>query len=68
MTGLPALSVGDSVILDNHNDGERALESFLNDMGIELTFTPTYSPDLNPVEFVFSKIRTVMRQQSETDS
>ena len=32
-------------------------------MGIELTFTPTYSPDLNPVEFVFSKIRTVMRHK-----
>ena len=74
VTGLPALSVGNTVIpeplfwnLDNcpihHNDGERALESFLNDMGIELTFTPTYSPDLNPVEFVFSKIRTVIRHK-----
>ena len=66
-TGLPALNVGDTVVLDNcpihHYDGERALESFLNDMGIELIFTPTYSPDLNPVEFVFSKIRTVMRHK-----
>ena len=64
-TGLPALNVGDTVVLDNcpihHYDGERALEGFLNDMGIELIFTPTYSSDLNPVEFVFSKIRTVMR-------
>ena len=32
-------------------------------MGIELTFTPTYSPDLNPVEFVFSKNQTAMRHK-----
>lgn len=26
-------------------------------MGIELIFTPTYSPDLNPVELCFSKVK-----------
>ena len=60
-----AANAGDSVVVENcpihHNDGKRALESFLNDMAMDLIFTPTYSPDLNPVEFVFSKVRTVMR-------
>ena len=37
------------------------MESFLNDIGVELVYTPTYSPDFNPVEFVFSKMRTEMQ-------
>ena len=50
----------------HHYDGELNLESFLNDLGIELVFTPTYSPDLNPVEFVFSKMRTEMHHRLRT--
>ena len=69
-TGRPALNVGDIVIMDNcpihHYDGELNLESFLTDIGIELVYTPTYSPDLNPVEFVFSKMRTEMNQRLRT--
>ena len=64
-TGRPALELGDIVVLDNcpthHYEGERNLESFLNDIGVELVYTPTYSPDFNPVEFVFSKMRTEMQ-------
>ena len=29
-------------------------------MGIELLYTPSYSPDLNPVELCFSKIKTIL--------
>ena len=64
-TGRPALELDDIVVLDNcpthHYEGERNLESFLNDIGVELVYTPTYSPDFNPVEFVFSKMRTEMQ-------
>ena len=70
VTGLPALSVGDTVILDNcpihHNNGERVLESVLDDMGIELTFTPTYSPELIPICFL--KNSNCNGPQIETDS
>ena len=55
----------DIVVLDNcpthHYEGERNLESFLNGIEVELVYTPTYSPDFNPVEFVFSKMRTEMQ-------
>lgn len=43
-----ALEVGDIEVL----------EEFLADMGIELLYTPVYSPDLNPVELCFNKIKT----------
>ena len=36
-------------------EGERP---FLADMGIELLYTPAYSPDLNPVESCFNKVKT----------
>ena len=32
-----------------------------NEHNIELVYNPTYSPDCNPVELVFNKMRTVMR-------
>ena len=58
ITQRPILEVGDIVVVDNlaahHGEAERALRSFLNDLGMELVFLPVYSPDLNPVEEVFS--------------
>lgn len=63
-TGLPSLSVGDIFVMDNlsshHCDGGAALEEWLGEMGIELIYTPTYSPDLNPIEECFSKIKSVL--------
>ena len=60
-TQRPALEVGD-IVMDNlgvhHYGGEEALEEFLADMGIELLYTPAYSPDLNPVELCFNKVKT----------
>lgn len=64
ITGRPTLEVGDIVIMDNcathHYDGGTMLERFLEEIGVELIYTPAYSPDFNPVEFVFSKMRTEM--------
>lgn len=37
------------------------LYKWLSDRNIELVYTPTYSPDFNPAEFVFNKMRSVMR-------
>ena len=51
-TRRPALDVGDIIVMDNlgvhHYGGGEALEEFLADMGIELIYTPAYSPDLIP--------------------
>lgn len=52
------------VILDNaaihHVDGVKDLIE--NQFGARLLFLPPYSPDLNPVEEVFSKVKTIMKQ------
>ena len=62
VTRRPALEVGDIVVMDNlavhHYEGGQILEEVFAEMGIELLFTPTYSPDLNPVELCFNKIKT----------
>ena len=64
ITGRPALEVGDVVVMDNcathHFDRGVNLVSFFDELGIELVYTPAYYPDFNPVEFVFSKMRTEM--------
>ena len=64
-TARPALEVGDIVVMDNcathHFAGGEALQEWLNERNIELVYTPTYSPDFNPAEFVFNKMRSVMR-------
>jgi hypothetical protein len=66
-TGLPSLSVGDLIVMDNlsshHYEGGAALEEWLGEMGIELVYTPTYSPDLNPIEECFSKIKSLLTNE-----
>ena len=61
----PALEVGDIVVMDNcpthHFAGGEALQEWLSDRNIDLVYTPTYSSDFNPAEFVFNKMRSVMR-------
>ena len=42
----------------HHYEGGEILEEVLGEMGIELLFTSTYSPDLNPIELCFNKIKT----------
>ena len=61
VTGRPCLEVGDVIVTDNlavhHFDGDLALEEFLDDMGIELLYTPTYSPDFHPIKLCFYKVK-----------
>lgn len=63
--GNPALVTGDIVIVDNcathRNRGQLILAQYLQNQGITYTFTPTYSPDLNPVEHCFRHIKTLMK-------
>ena len=63
-TGRPCLQVGDIIVMDNlsahHYEGGEILEVWLEEMGIELIYLPTYSPDLNPIEFCFNKVKTLL--------
>jgi len=58
----PTLDKGDIVFLDNlgSHKSEAAAES-LKARGAWFLFLPPYSPDLNPIEMAFSKLKAHMR-------
>ena len=61
----PTLCKGDIVICDNlsvhKNAGARAAIEAAGAAGAELRFLQAYSPDLNPIEMLFAKIKTLVR-------
>jgi transposase len=59
----PALSPGQVVVMDNlgAHKGERVGE-LIQERGCELLYLPPYSPDLNPIEEAFSKVKGVLRR------
>lgn len=59
---LPQLRHGDVVILDNLSSHKRArTRQLIESAGAELMFLPPYSPDLNPIEMIFSKLKQLVR-------
>lgn len=59
---VPTLRPGDVVVLDNlsaHKD-KAALE-MIEQTGAEVRFLPPYSPDLNPIEKMWSKVKQLLR-------
>lgn len=65
---IPTLERGDVVILDNvafHKD-ERVL-SLLRALGVLVYYLPPYSPDLNPIENAYSKLKSQLRKASPRD-
>ncbi|CUW39461.1 putative transposase [Magnetospirillum sp. XM-1] len=59
----PTLEPGDVVILDNlsAHKSPRA-ERIIQDRGAFMLFLPPYSPDLNPIEMAFSKLKAHLRK------
>ena len=62
----PTLQPGDIVVLDNLGShkgdaARRAIEA----RGAELRFLPPYSPDLNPIEMLFAKLKARLRKAAE---
>ena len=59
---LPVLKSGDIVIMDNLGSHKSAeLRRMINAAGARLWYLPPYSPDLNPIEQTFAKIKHWMR-------
>jgi transposase len=60
---VPTLKKGDVVILDNlgSHKGEHARKA-IRAAGAHLVFLPPYSPDLNPIEQLFAKLKHLMRK------
>jgi len=60
---VPTLSPGDIVIIDNLGSHKGlAVRHALRAAGAKLFFLPPYSPDLNPIEQVFAKLKTILRK------
>ena len=60
---VPTLRPGDIVIMDNLGSHKRqAIRRAIRDAGAKLLFLPAYSPDLNPIEQVFAKLKTLLRK------
>ncbi len=63
---VPTLSKGDIVIMDNlpAHKGER-VEQLITAAGAELRYLPPYSPDMNPIEKAYSKLKAFLRKIAE---
>ena len=59
----PTLSPGDVVVMDNLGSHKgKAARAAIRAKGAHLLFLPPYSPDLNPIEQVFAKLKHLMRK------
>ncbi|MHB8283048.1 MAG: IS630 family transposase [Caulobacteraceae bacterium] len=64
----PTLSPGDVVVLDNLGSHKgRPARAAVRARGAHLIFLPPYSPDLNPIEQVFAKLKHLMRKAQPRD-
>ena len=62
----PTLSAGDLVIMDNLSSHKVAgVREAIEAAGAELRYLPPYSPDLNPIELAFAKIKKLLRDGAE---
>ena len=60
---VPSLRAGDIVIMDNlgAHKNDRTLAPIAQ-AGAEVRFLPAYSPDLNPIEMMWSKVKALLRK------
>jgi putative transposase len=60
---LPTLRPGDIVVIDNLGSHRgKAVRRLIRSAGAKLFFLPKYSPDLNPIEQVFAKLKHLLRK------
>ena len=59
----PSLCAGDIVIMDNSSvhKAKGVIDKIL-EVGAQVMFLPPYSPDLNPIEMLWSKMKTILRK------
>jgi transposase len=62
----PTLRAGDIVVMDNLSSHKRAsVRAMIETKGARLTFLPPYSPDFNPIEMAFAKLKALLRKAAE---
>lgn len=63
---VPELSPGDVVIMDNLSSHKApAVRAAIEAIGARLLFLPPHSPDFNPIEQAFSKLKAHLRKATE---
>jgi transposase len=63
---VPSLRPGDIVVMDNLSAHKvRGVREAIESAGAEVCYLPPYSPDLNPIETVFSKFKHLLRSAAE---
>lgn len=61
-TLLPTLKPGDIVVMDNMRSHHvKAVREVLEEKGMKILYLPPYSPDLNPIEKMWSKMKALLR-------
>jgi transposase len=66
---VPTLRPGDIVVMDNLGSHKgKAVRQAIRNIGAKLLFLPKYSPDLNPIENFFSKLKHWLRKAAERTS
>ena len=62
---VPALEPGDIVVMDNLACHRSAtVRDAIHSAGAELRFLPPYSPDFNPIEMAFSKLKASLKRRA----
>jgi transposase len=65
---VPTLSRGDIVIIDNLGSHKGAgVRQAIEASGVKLIYLPPYSPDFNPIEKAFSKLKALLRKAAEAE-
>jgi transposase len=63
---VPTLHPGDVVIMDNLAAHKKAgVREAIESCGAQLVYLPPYSPDFNPIELVFAKLKWLLRSAAE---
>lgn len=66
---LPELKDNDIVIMDNLSVHKNSFDvSKFTLRNIEIKYLPAYSPDMNPIEKMWSKVKTKLRERQATDT
>ena len=59
----PALKPGQVVVMDNLGAHRpKSIRELIEERGCDLIYLPPYSPDLNPIEEAFSKLKHILRK------
>lgn len=63
---VPQLNQGDIVVMDNLSSHKvKGVREVIEATGAEARYLPPYSPDLNPIELAFSKLKKLLRDGAE---